>query len=95
VATFTKGGALPSGVPLPQAVPAFTCAGTSRSDHVSLVAVSWKSITLAQYDAQLRGSGWTEQGKGPLKVYHRAGATKAIVLADVGTQLVAVYRPPK
>jgi hypothetical protein len=97
IASFTKGGALPSGVPVPQAVPALTCTGTSTSGghQVTLVAVGWTAVPLAQYDAQLRGSGWKEQSSGPLHVYRRSGAPKAIVLTEIDGRLVAIYGPPK
>ena len=94
-ATFTAGGAVPSGVPIPQAVPSLTCRGKSKEQHpVSLVAMSWTSVAEHEYAGQLAATGWHEKNSGPLQVFQKHGASKTIVLATVQGQLVAVYGPP-
>ena len=81
---FHRGGALPSGVPLPQAVPTLTCAGPS-----GVVAVVWTSVNAGQYRQELTGTGWQATGTR----FARPGAPRTIQVTSVQAALVAVYRP--
>jgi hypothetical protein len=81
---FHRGGARPSGVPLPKAVPTLTCAGPG-----AVVAVVWSSVNAGQYRQELAGAGWHASGAR----FSKPGAAKTIRIASVQAALVAVYRP--
>jgi hypothetical protein len=82
---FAKGGRLPSGVPLPQAVPALTCAGSKGT-----VAVVWSTIAEAQYRQEITQNGW--RASSPAAAYTKAHVARTIRLTTVHGDLVAVYR---
>lgn len=82
--TFRPGGQLPSGVPLPQAVPTLKCTAGGGS-----VALVWASISQAQYQQELTGTGWSAAGGSFTKPH----APRTIRLASVHGDLVAVFRP--
>jgi hypothetical protein len=85
---FRRGGSLPSGVTLPQAVPTFTCLGAAGR-----VAVVWSTVSAAQYRQELLGTGWAAPG--PPAVFTKAHAPRTIVVASVHGDLVAVYKPAR
>lgn len=82
---FAKGGRLPSGVPLPQAVPTLTCTGANGA-----VGVVWSTIAEAQYRQELTQTGW--RASSPAAVFTKAHAPRTILLTTVHGDLVAVYR---
>jgi hypothetical protein len=81
---FRPGGRLPSGVPLPQAVPTLTCAGSNGS-----TAVVWSTISEASYRQELSQTGWAASSG----VFTKPHASRSIRLASVHGDLVAVFRP--
>jgi len=81
---FHKGGTLPSGVPVPQAVPTLTCAGPGN-----VLAVVWSSVGAGQYRQELAGTGWHAAGAR----FTKSGAPRTIQVTSVRAALVAVYRP--
>jgi hypothetical protein len=80
---FRPGGSLPSGVPVPQAVPKLTCAGAHGA-----VAVVWTSVAASQYEQELSGTGWHASGS----TYRKPHAPRTITVLSVRSALVAVYR---
>ena len=84
--SYRKGGSLPSGVTLPQAVPILTCTGSAGR-----IAALWSSVSEGRYRQELLGTGW--RSPGPPAVFTKARAPRTIELATVHGDLVAVYKP--
>ena len=82
--TFHRGGSLPSGMPVPQAVPKLTCTGAHGA-----VAVLWTTIAPSQYKQELSGTGWHASGA----TYRKPHAPRTITVLSIRSALVAVYRP--
>ncbi|HEY2297306.1 MAG TPA: hypothetical protein VGH43_06230 [Jatrophihabitans sp.] len=81
---FRRGGSLPSGVPVPQAVPKLTCVGAHRA-----VAVLWTSVAPSQYEQELSSTGWHASGS----TYTKAHVPRTITVLSIRSALVAIYRP--
>jgi hypothetical protein len=91
---FKDGGTKPTGVELPSADPARSCAGTTKaSPPTQLTALAWNDVTLAGYVAQLTAAGWTDSTASGPHVLDKPGSKYQIVALTIKGNLVAVYGP--
>lgn len=90
--TFSEGGTVPSGVPLPGPPPAHVCSGAPvHGPKTDVTALIWPNVSIGSYQQQLSDAQWTFQLAGPAAIYTNVGSPYQIALVTVNGALVALY----